>query len=446
MAFSRVQGTGNSSGSAASLAKAFAGNVTAGNLLVVGCGALVSNASAQPVFTVTDNQSNTYRRVARQVHQQGGNNWETLEIWYAIAAGTNTPTVTITPNLNCFNNISIDEYSYTGTLAVQGSASNHVGSGTIQTGQLQLTGTDLLYGIAAVSDGTQGSTWAGAGSTTLRYSNTFTGGVSVGFAVGERISPAGTTTNLSWTYTGSTNFQTLGVSFGVQSSSPPWTFVQGTGEDSNLAATSKTCTLPLNVSVGDLIVVAVGTTQTHSNAETTSVSDSAGNTYTQAKHAESASSTYVLTDIWYTVATTGGAGIVVTATTTTSSFMNLAISHYIHVGAVSVDGTATAGAANCSVAVTAGKTDLLIEFGVNGATNTTVDNTVAAGSGWNLRHCGGQVGSQNTSSGFADQLNITTTPISTGLANLGGMGNWQTVAVSFSLANTGNPAALLPAM
>src|SRR3954447_7701655 len=105
MAFTLLQGTGATTGPAASLAATFAGSVAVGSLVVVGIGTW-SNPSVSS-FTVTDNKGNTYTQAVL---------FDTLgrrsaAIFYAVvASGGSGLQVTITPGVSGYLTMAIDEY------------------------------------------------------------------------------------------------------------------------------------------------------------------------------------------------------------------------------------------------------------------------------------------------------------------------------------------------
>src|SRR3954463_3243908 len=106
MAAAHVQSTGvESVGSVASVAKAFASNVTAGNFIAVGC---VSSTAAIPTNAVTDNLSNTYTQTAPA--QDAGSGIRTA-IHYAKNVTGGACTVTLDATGSDFQSIAISEFS-----------------------------------------------------------------------------------------------------------------------------------------------------------------------------------------------------------------------------------------------------------------------------------------------------------------------------------------------
>src|SRR5438105_778701 len=96
MALAHVQGTGiQSTGSVTSLSKAFASDVTAGNLLAVG---IIGNKSATaPTFTGTPpaGNSNTF---AQAVTNPSPSATSRADIWYAKNSNAGATTITVTPS------------------------------------------------------------------------------------------------------------------------------------------------------------------------------------------------------------------------------------------------------------------------------------------------------------------------------------------------------------
>lgn len=107
---SPLQFTGiQSSGSVASQGKAFASNVTVGNLIVVAVSLYRSPAGAPSVSSIADTLGNTYILVPGSRRTSTADTNACTEIWSAknIAGGANT--VTVTPTGNSFTSFAILE-------------------------------------------------------------------------------------------------------------------------------------------------------------------------------------------------------------------------------------------------------------------------------------------------------------------------------------------------
>src|SRR3989304_1598661 len=98
---SRIQATGiTSSGSVTTLAKAFASNVTAGNLIVV---AVTKDAAADTIQTPTDSLGNTYALAVKS-------NYNTSNyIFYAMNITGGACTVTVTASSGSYYSVGIIE-------------------------------------------------------------------------------------------------------------------------------------------------------------------------------------------------------------------------------------------------------------------------------------------------------------------------------------------------
>ena len=130
MAVAFVQGTGSqSSGSVASLSKAFASNVTAGNSIAVGG---ISNSVLLGTGSVTDSLGNTY---TRQVAVDGISAGRAASCGYLVDNITGGAcTVTVDPTGSDFISMVIAEFSGTETTgSIDGNGTFNAGSGTTLT-------------------------------------------------------------------------------------------------------------------------------------------------------------------------------------------------------------------------------------------------------------------------------------------------------------------------
>lgn len=141
----QVQVTGAGTGSAISVAPVFVSNTATGNLIVV----VVSIASATNVVSITDSQSNTYRKAFALTASS-----ETVELWYAynITGGT-TPTVTVTIGVANPFNVVIAEYSGVANWIdpLDKTATSSGSGGTASTGTTATTTYNKELVIAALA-------------------------------------------------------------------------------------------------------------------------------------------------------------------------------------------------------------------------------------------------------------------------------------------------------
>lgn len=165
MSFAYVQGTGSATNNTTSLAVAFAGNVTAGHLIVVGC---TSNATT--THTIADSQGNAYTQAVTL-------QWITTQrtsLYYAVAKATGPCTVTMTPSASAAMALSIDEFSFAGTSSLDGTSTGTDG-GTLglamTAGTITPTGTDLVIAVGTLlgNHGTNSYTVTPATGFTATY-------------------------------------------------------------------------------------------------------------------------------------------------------------------------------------------------------------------------------------------------------------------------------------
>ncbi len=151
MAWVQVQSAGaTDSAAAASISASFANPTTVGNIIVASLSAFSDGTTS-----VSDG-SNSYTSAVSVGHLS-----DTVQIWYApVTTAIQTVTFSTTaPEM--FASMSIDEYSYTGALSVDGTATLAYGStNSPATGDLTVSGYDLIYaalGTAAACTFTAGS-------------------------------------------------------------------------------------------------------------------------------------------------------------------------------------------------------------------------------------------------------------------------------------------------
>jgi hypothetical protein len=209
MSWSHVQGTGvqAASGNITSLSVSFAGNVTAGNLIVSGSTTYLNGAAT---LTLSDNQSNSYSYATTHA---GGSAGFFAAIGHSVAAGTNTPSVTwSTGAVGAYPSMSIDEYAGGGSATVDSaiSFSGATSTSTPSLGSLTVTGTDLVYAVCG-SDGTPATYTAGAGMT-ARYNQPWVSGKAEGICAEDQLN-ATTAVNPGWTLNSTISTYPVGVAY-----------------------------------------------------------------------------------------------------------------------------------------------------------------------------------------------------------------------------------------
>jgi hypothetical protein len=229
-----------------------------------------------------------------------------------------------------------------------------------------------------------------------------------------------------------TNYLDVGAVQHLGAVGGTWSRIQGSGNDSTGTVSSITATFPSAVAAGDLLVVGLGQ---FNATPTTTVTDSLGNTYTRAVRASGFAQAEIL-DIWYSIATVGGTGNVVTASFSTPVFANISIDEYNSGGGtILIDSTnfgQSLTSSTISIALNITGNDLL--FGVATSSNTN-GATFTAGSGFTLRHSQAFVSGTTVGYGNEDQLNVTNTvPV---VFNSSTSTNIQCAAVAFKLVTTG---------
>lgn len=140
-----VQGTGvQSAGSVNSVNKAYASNVTAGNLLVAAC---VSSQQTMPAGSVTDSQGNSWALDKSQ--ERGASEW--VNIFSAVAGSSAANTVTLNCTGSDFQSLAIAEFSPAGGSTWSTTAATRLGPTNSSTGTSQ--GTLSTGSMTAGADG-----------------------------------------------------------------------------------------------------------------------------------------------------------------------------------------------------------------------------------------------------------------------------------------------------
>ena len=171
-------GATTSAGNAASLPVTLGSSVTAGNLIVV----YVTNTyvgSTPSSFTMTDNKTGNIYSLAATCNQVPYSGYITTSaIYYSVVtAGGSSFTVTATPAQTSAIGLAIEEWSFTTGATITAESTNNSSSlsGTsLTSGNLTLTGSDLIAAIASILNpsGTGAAITFTAGSGfSLGYSN-----------------------------------------------------------------------------------------------------------------------------------------------------------------------------------------------------------------------------------------------------------------------------------
>jgi hypothetical protein len=162
-------------------------------------------------------------------------------------------------------------------------------------------------------------------------------------------------------------------------------YVQGTGNYTTSSGQAQQVSFDTNVTAGDLIVVAVGALTT---SYTPNISDSQGNTYSQAGTATNSNIPYT-NHVYYAVASSTGSLTVHHDTASSIGFRRIAIHEYSGVNAFDITSSQTGnGSIPVSGAATANHDDELV-FGWGVSNN----GMVAAGAGFTARQT---IGSETT--------------------------------------------------
>jgi hypothetical protein len=218
-----------------------------------------------------------------------------------------------------------------------------------------------------------------------------------------------------------------------------WSYVQGTGNASTGAAASVAATPGASVTAGNLVVVGCNT-----NMPTTlAVSDSAGNTYTQAATLTWGTNGQRISLFYAQASTTGS--LTVTATPGASSTIGLSVDEFkCNAGAWSLDtqGTGsdggTLGTSLSAGTLTLTGTDVVIGLGRLQQNHSTLTYPWTAGSGYTLTYA--QQGTGNVNDQATEYaLNLTSSASPT-LSATGNASNWGMAATAFR-AGSAAPAA-----
>jgi hypothetical protein len=212
MSWTHVQGTPGigvqaTSGSQTSLSATFGSSVTAGNLIVVG---YVSNV-APSGFSVKDNKNNINYATAIQ-DSTGGSTTITILYYIAAVGGSSFQVTTSSSNGGGYPDLTIDEYSCSGSISTDGTAVGHNSStqNLSTSSAIVPTGNDLVYAVAGLN-GSWTTVTQGNGAN-LRYHATQVGGTAFGVAAEDYLNVTSSVTP-SISVDVNTNMQLVAVAF-----------------------------------------------------------------------------------------------------------------------------------------------------------------------------------------------------------------------------------------
>ncbi|MCE5334106.1 MAG: hypothetical protein LLG06_05910 [Desulfobacteraceae bacterium] len=144
MPIAHIQSATNRTGSnVSSLSKAFLGNVSLGNLIVVCVG---TKTGVLPSGGCSDSLGNSYSQAVVAYNDQGSN-VRYAAIYYAIVTTAGACTVTVTPSSSCPIAMSISEFSGCAGSSPLDTINSGIGSSTApSSGSVTPNGSDLLVG------------------------------------------------------------------------------------------------------------------------------------------------------------------------------------------------------------------------------------------------------------------------------------------------------------
>jgi hypothetical protein len=206
VSFSHVQDWGaQTTGTATSLTATSGSAATAGDLVVVH----FTTLSGQSVSSVADNAGNTY--TLREAWT-GSGNWYLYIYSSVLTTGSSGLAVTVTLSLANYLTVGCAEFSFSGTLSVDGTpTAQNSNSSTPSSGSITLSATDLFVGCC----NTQGSghTCTAGTAFTLGYTGAYSSGVSLGLYTEYNLADANSSDSASFSASGSGNWNAAGCAF-----------------------------------------------------------------------------------------------------------------------------------------------------------------------------------------------------------------------------------------
>ena len=182
----------SNSGAADTLDCAFAGNVTTGNLLIVG-GLLYGSGGNINAITITDSLSTSYTVLAVVF----GTNYVRF-IGYGMAPSSGANTVTVDPDANSYMSFAIDEFTGVDSTPLDVDGGSTSGSGTSVSGSIT-TATDnaLIIGLFTDDSGNTGAITETGGLTKIGEQED--GGCCIRMAAGFKIATTAGAYTATWT-------------------------------------------------------------------------------------------------------------------------------------------------------------------------------------------------------------------------------------------------------
>ncbi|HLH29859.1 MAG TPA: SBBP repeat-containing protein [Terriglobia bacterium] len=410
-----VAGTG-----VASVSTSFSSPNTAGNTII----AFIRMSSASQTVRVTDSAGNTYTDAVAQVQTADGHQ---THLFYAsnIKGGTNTVTATFS---GTNNHPWLAIYEYPGALHVDATAAAQ-GSGTaVSTGATATTSSasELIFAGIGLPASSTASISAGSGFTMLQQNASGSPGANESQAASATGSFTGT-----FTLSAPENWTALIATFTSGSPAPPPP-PPPSGPISRVQSNAAEATGVTSIAIpflgantaGNMIIAFVRMSTT---SQTVSVTDAAGNTYTDAvSQTQDADGSQI--HIFYAPNIKAGSNTVTARFSGANNHPFLAV--YEYSGVTTLDSTAHAQGSNASpnsgTTAAASASNELVFGGMGLPASSGV--SVSAGSGWTLEL---QDSKQNGSrSATEDAITNLPGPFDATFA-LSGSANWSSIVASF---------------
>lgn len=379
-----VQSVGASTGGSqtTSLAKAYNSNNAAGNFLVC-CVRNFRTGGGSAGNTVTDSAGNTWVEAPHN-YTDSSVNANDISLWYVASckAGANTVTVSTVSSTNAFIRFVISEYSYSGTVTYDIDAHATGNSTSYNSGSLATTGSkDILIGFVQ-NETNDADTYTVAGGWTFRQQDP-----STNLNVYDQLDKAPGSYSFSGTVSVTANWAATLYAFKV---TPPGgvTPVQS-NINAGQSGTAVALAFASNNKAGSLLLCTIRGT-----VDATSVTDSAGNSWTQIDHLQNTE----WLSLWYAENAIAGANTVTAHFGSSASFVYMTVSEYTGVArhnSLNVHGITSGNSTNPTApSVNASNGDLVF-----GYCEDHTGNTITAGTGYALRQ-------NNIGTAIEDQLNV----------------------------------------
>ena len=208
-----LQVAGNSGATVASLAAAFAVAVTPGNMVVV-TASIQDTSGAPKTASITDSHGNVYTQDYTVNQLTVGTDYYKYYVWHLIIPlGSGLPlTVTVTPSVPSYMQLSISEYPYTGGIPTADSGVSNTGTTSPTAGTIAVTasGPDLLVAMYTTENATTNG--VGAGFTAI-YTINNNGATNVGTTCEYQINATTSTVGAFASTGGSQQYSAVGLSY-----------------------------------------------------------------------------------------------------------------------------------------------------------------------------------------------------------------------------------------